>query len=111
MEENPLYYWSDCGRPRRFYAGVAQSVVQLIRNQQVAGSSPVTSSKKGHTRRGVSFFDLIWGDSKGSVVNDRPVDGQSRTPTEPQRDRVPSPAPKKDIPECFVPLRTIFEIQ
>ena len=26
------------------YAGVAQSVEQLIRNQQVAGSSPVTSS-------------------------------------------------------------------
>ena len=28
------------------YAGVAQSVEQLIRNQQVAGSSPATSSKK-----------------------------------------------------------------
>ena len=28
------------------YAGIAQSVEQLIRNQQVAGSSPVTSSKK-----------------------------------------------------------------
>ena len=26
------------------YAGIAQSVEQLIRNQQVAGSSPVTSS-------------------------------------------------------------------
>ena len=29
----------------REYAGIAQSVEQLIRNQQVAGSSPVTSSR------------------------------------------------------------------
>ena len=28
------------------FAGVAQSVEQLIRNQQVAGSSPATSSKQ-----------------------------------------------------------------
>ena len=28
-----------------YYACVAQLVVQLIRNEQVAGSSPVTSSK------------------------------------------------------------------
>lgn len=28
------------------YAGVAQSVVQLIRNQQVAGSIPVIGSNK-----------------------------------------------------------------
>ena len=27
-------------------AGIAQSVEQLIRNQQVAGSSPVTSSRR-----------------------------------------------------------------
>ncbi len=27
-------------------AGIAQSVVQLIRNQQVSGSIPLTSSKK-----------------------------------------------------------------
>ena len=27
------------------YAGIAQSVEQLIRNEQVAGSSPITSSK------------------------------------------------------------------
>ena len=27
------------------FAGVAQSVEQLIRNQQVSGSSPLTSSK------------------------------------------------------------------
>ena len=30
-------------------AGVAQSVEQLIRNQQVAGSNPATSSNKAHT--------------------------------------------------------------
>ena len=29
-----------------FYAGVAQLVEQLIRNEQAAGSSPFTSSKK-----------------------------------------------------------------
>lgn len=27
------------------YAGIAQSVEQLIRNEQAAGSSPITSSK------------------------------------------------------------------
>ena len=55
-------------------AGVAQSVEQLIRNQQVAGSSPVTSSNFSVTKV-TEFFDLIWGDSKGLGVNDRPVDG------------------------------------
>ena len=34
--KNPVYYYC--------YAGVAQLVEQLIRNQQVAGSSPATSS-------------------------------------------------------------------
>ena len=29
-----------------YFAGVAQSVEQLIRNQQVSGSSPLTSSIK-----------------------------------------------------------------
>ena len=28
------------------YAGIAQLVEQLIRNEQAAGSSPITSSKK-----------------------------------------------------------------
>ena len=31
--------------PNRTLAGVAQSVAQLIRNQQVVGSSPISSSK------------------------------------------------------------------
>ena len=35
--------WSDI---KMKYACVAQLVVQLIRNEQVAGSSPVTSSNK-----------------------------------------------------------------
>ena len=39
------------------YAGVAQSVEQLIRNQQVAGSNPVTSStKKEKDTKVVLFF-------------------------------------------------------
>ena len=41
-------------------AGVAQSVVQLIRNQQVAGSSPVTSSnKKGQSKAVLFYWNLI----------------------------------------------------
>ena len=39
------------------YAGIAQSVEQLIRNQQVAGSSPVTSSKAS-VRLGGGFYVL-----------------------------------------------------
>ena len=41
-------------------AGIAQSVEQLIRNQQVAGSNPVTSSKKikGSQRLPFIFLDL-----------------------------------------------------
>ena len=38
-------------------ATVAQSVEQLIRNQQVAGSSPASSSKKRQPQR-VVFFHL-----------------------------------------------------
>ena len=37
MHKKKVYYYG--------VAGVAQSVVQLIRNQQVEGSSPFTSSK------------------------------------------------------------------
>ena len=39
------------------YAGIAQSVEQLIRNQQVAGSSPVTSSNFSVTKV-TEFFDF-----------------------------------------------------
>ena len=41
-------------------AGVAQSVEQLIRNQQVAGSSPATSSKPSRkTYAIVRFFIFL----------------------------------------------------
>ena len=40
-------------------AGIAQSVEQLIRNQQVAGSSPVTSSKNAPSRYLDGAFCII----------------------------------------------------
>ncbi len=40
--------------PSLVYAGVAQSVVQLIRNQQVVCSSHITSSKK--PTHGLAFY-------------------------------------------------------
>ena len=49
-------------------AGVAQSVEQLIRNQQIVGSSPITSSTKNHhqvvflferTKEGVLYGENI----------------------------------------------------
>ena len=40
-------------------ATVAQSVEQLIRNQQVAGSSPASSSRKHPPFRWVFFFIFI----------------------------------------------------
>ena len=42
-----------------FNATVAQSVEQLIRNQQVSGSSPISSSKNSHTQIGVGVFLFI----------------------------------------------------
>ena len=41
---------------QQVFAGVAQSVVQLIRNQQVASSSLVTSSIKAESLD-LAFFD------------------------------------------------------
>ena len=40
------------------YAGIAQLVEQLIRNEQAAGSSPITSSKikKKYSARSASFL-------------------------------------------------------
>ena len=40
------------------FATVAQSVEQLIRNQQVAGSSPASSSKKESTSLEVLSFSI-----------------------------------------------------
>ena len=46
-------------------------------------------------------------DSKGAVVNERPVDVQSRTPTKPQRDRVPtSPQPASVIESLHPPIHS-----
>ena len=42
------------------YAGVAQLVEQLICNQQVAGSSPITSSKQGKR----NAYPYIWESSR-----------------------------------------------
>ena len=47
-------------RKQHSVAGVAQSVVQLIRNQQVAGSSPVTSSKKRNRYAKACLFSLLY---------------------------------------------------
>ena len=43
----------------RLYATVAQSVEQLIRNQQVAGSSPASSSKNAAVQ--AAFFEEMKG--------------------------------------------------
>ena len=43
---------------KRCYATVAQLAEQLIRNQQVAGSSPACSSKNGISFGNVPFFVL-----------------------------------------------------
>ena len=41
----------------RFFAGVAQPVVQLIRNQQVEGSSPFTSSQTQSRKNAFPYAD------------------------------------------------------
>ena len=42
----------------KLYASVAQSVVHLTRNEKVACSSQVTSSKKADPKKGQLFFTL-----------------------------------------------------
>ena len=49
-----LYFWE-----RIAFAGIAQSVEQLIRNQQVVCSSHITSSKKRDTTLSCLSFFLI----------------------------------------------------
>ena len=46
---------------------MAQSVEQLIRNQQVAGSSPATSSK-GIRENSFFYFISLWAFSKSSLT-------------------------------------------
>ena len=43
-------------QPKTKYATVAQLVEQLIRNQQVGGSSPPSSSKRGYRKNGNLFL-------------------------------------------------------
>ena len=52
-----LIYYQTCSRDKRsgVLAGVAQLAEQLICNQQVAGSSPITGLKR-QLRFGVVFF-------------------------------------------------------
>ena len=84
---------------KQHFAGVAQSVEQLIRNQQVRGSSPLTSSKKAQFGiiSNCSFFYLR-GDLKGKRyrANFRwtfaTAEDRARSSRENQ---VPSPAPRK----------------
>ena len=52
-------------KKQKYRAGVAQSVEQLIRNQQVAGSSPVTSSKKTMENDTFSIVIFIHCESNG----------------------------------------------
>ena len=58
MVEHPDYI-GEVGGSYKFIAGVAQLVEQLICNQQVAGSSPIASSKNPEEIRGFLFLNLI----------------------------------------------------
>ena len=51
--------WITLNRTARFFATVAQLVEQLIRNQQVAGSSPASSSKIGKPCRRLADFSMF----------------------------------------------------
>ena len=51
------------------YACVAQLVVQLIRNEQVAGSSPVTSSKKPPIQGGFLYIKIFIKRRNASIGN------------------------------------------
>ena len=53
-----LSYYSTLKEAR--FASVAQSVEQLIRNQQVAGSSPATSSRNPRKSKDFRGFSLLY---------------------------------------------------
>ena len=59
---NIIYYVN-----AKFYAGVAQLAEQLICNQQVAGSSPITSSKSKPNLDWALFNNLLGMDFRGSA--------------------------------------------
>ena len=52
-----LFNSNDCSI---YYAGVAQLVEQLIRNQQVVGSSPIFSSKVSAARFAIAYLAAIF---------------------------------------------------
>ena len=69
--------------PSLIFAGVAQLVEQLIRNQQVAGSSPTTSSTKnlgtmrvprffclGEKSHSTEFLTYFWFTDGGGMLTD-----------------------------------------
>ena len=61
------------------FAGIAQSVEQLIRNQQVVSSSLISSSKKEDIHRDVLFFDFAEGAALAGCLVQR---GKIRRKTE-----------------------------
>ena len=74
-------------RVEQINAGVAQLVEQLIRNQQVAGSSPAISSKtKGHFPVKCPFFFLLFQQRRTNGDREshqrRRADGQKRSATQ-----------------------------
>ena len=69
MMKNVIYYISTRNyrvnaRAKAKFAGVAQLVEQLICNQQVAGSSPITSSIKRDKLSGLSL--IVWESSRAA---------------------------------------------
>ena len=55
------------------YAGIAQSVEQLIRNEQVAGSSPITSSKRNAQLSGCALLLLQCVKRRGAWTGSSPI--------------------------------------
>ena len=53
-----MWYYTTrrCAEGADLFAGVAQLVEQLICNQQVAGSSPITSSKSSKLRLTTTYY-------------------------------------------------------
>jgi hypothetical protein len=60
-----LYNYCSPVQGEHFFAGVAQLVEQLIRNQQVSGSSPLAGFPKQHLRYSNGFHEM--------AVDDRPL--------------------------------------
>ena len=101
------------------YAGVAQSVEQLIRNQQVSGSSPLTSSiKKVQERCGfLDFFAFM--EALFSVVKRAKEHRQKPfsspqvlpAPLRPQKAGGPARAVGREEPQFFSLVKACFGIR